>query len=88
VNLVSGAVLNLKSRGHTEIFAFHETVYNSTMDTLAGLLLVTVVAGTVKETVTNLDGMVDHLRANVSERSQKVLPNGSHLRKWPWGSGT
>ena len=72
------------SEGHTEIFALHEAVCDGTANTLSGLLLVTVVASTVKETVTNFDGIVNHLQANINERSQKTRTVPYVCTNGPW----
>ena len=47
----------------TELLALDETVVDGLLDTLAGLLLIAVVASAVKETVTRLNGVVDGLRS-------------------------
>ena len=56
-----------ETRRPTEIFALHETMFDGTTNTLAGLLLVTIVTSTVKEAVANLDGMVNHLKTHINE---------------------
>lgn len=60
-------------RKPTDIFALHETVFDGTTNTLAGLLLVTIVASTVKETVTDFDSVVNHLQADIGEKSQPMV---------------
>jgi len=57
----------------TDIFALHEAVFDGTTNTLASLLLVTVVPGTVKETVTNFNSVVNHLRADISGGSRPIV---------------
>ena len=45
----------------TDIFTLDDAVRNSAAETLTSLLLVTVVTGTIQETVARLDGVVDGL---------------------------
>ena len=71
----SAAVFSAEVRRKpTDIFALHEAVFDGTTKTLAGLLLVTVVASTVKETVANFNSVVNHLEADINERSQSMVP--------------
>ena len=51
--------------GHilTDVFALDDAIGNGATETLTGLLLITVVTSTIKETVARLDGVVDSLRA-------------------------
>ena len=45
----------------TDILTLDDAVRNSATETLTSLLLVTVVTGTIEETVARLDGVVDGL---------------------------
>lgn len=51
-----------KAERLTEFLAGDDTLADGAVDTLTGLLFVTVVGGAVKETVASLDGVVDGLR--------------------------
>lgn len=43
--------------GDEEVLSLDETLTDSLLDSLANLLLVTIVTGSVKESVTSLDGL-------------------------------
>lgn len=50
----------------TDILALDDSVSNGTTEALTSLLLVTVVASTIKETVTRLESLVDGLHDDAS----------------------
>lgn len=78
-DLISGAVPDNEYKRLTEIFTFHKTVCDGTANTPAGLFLVTIVASTVEETVSNFDGVVNHLQTHINERSQATTPISTHI---------
>jgi len=62
-----------------EFFTLDEAVLDSTGNTLANLLLIAVVTGTVKESVSDLDGVVDSVGASVVVDFPKTETNERHL---------
>lgn len=63
-----------------EVLTLDKSVLDGTGDTLADLLLVAVVAGTVEESVSNLDGVVDSVGASVVVDLPETEANERHLR--------
>jgi len=62
-----------------EILTLDKTFVDCALNTLAGLDLVAVVAGAVKETVASLDGVVDLISAGVVVHLPKTEANERHL---------
>lgn len=62
-----------------ELLTLDKSVLDGTGDTLADLLLVAVVAGTVEESVSNLDGVVDSVGASVVVDLPETETNERHL---------
>jgi len=62
-----------------EVLALDKTLVDCALDTLAGLDLVAVVAGAVKQTVASLDGVVDLVGAGVVVHLPKTEANEGHL---------
>ncbi|KAH3666018.1 hypothetical protein OGAPHI_004207 [Ogataea philodendri] len=53
-----------KLRNNEQFLSLDQSVLNCPVNTLANLFFVAVVHGTVKQTVTNLDGLIDLIRAD------------------------
>ena len=62
-----------------QVLALHDTLVNGTLDTLAGLDFVAVVACTVKETVSSLDGVVNLVGASVVVDLPEAEADERHL---------
>lgn len=75
-----GIVERVPELGNEEqLLTLDESVLDGTGNTLANLLLVAVVAGTVKESVSNLDGVVDSVGASVVVDLPETETNERHL---------
>lgn len=62
-----------------QVLALHDTLVDRTLDTLASLDLVAVVAGAVKQTVASLDGVVDLIGAGVVVDLPQAETDERHL---------
>jgi hypothetical protein len=62
-----------------QVLALHDALVNRTLDTLASLDLVAVVACAVKEAVAGLDGVVDLVGAGVVVDLPKTEAHQGHL---------
>ena len=68
----------------TDVLALDNAIGNSATEALTSLFLVTVVTGTVKETVARLDGVVDGLNSAMSMPVSDPLCNHVRRRRWTW----
>lgn len=80
--------------GDEEVLSLDETIADSLLDTLANLLLVTVVTSTVKESVTGLDGLIEisvvsrkyvgNLRCIRCQHRWRCRPSIDRIRRGAW----
>jgi hypothetical protein len=62
-----------------QVLALHDSLVNRTLDTLAGLDFVAVIASTIKETVSSLDGVVNLVGASVVVDLPEAEADERHL---------